>query len=93
MGGWGAPVKLSGDAQAMGVSLAVTKGGLARAVWSSIGTSETVVLAVQTLGGAWGLPQTVSPTRGYEQALAVDAQGTSHVVWRADDGLRYLAVP
>jgi hypothetical protein len=92
-GGWGKAAKVSGDAQASGVALAVTKDGLARAVWSNIGTSYTVVLAAQAAGGTWGPPQTVSPTRSYEQALAVDAQGTSHVVWRADDGLRYLAVP
>jgi hypothetical protein len=92
-GGWGKAVKLSGDAQASGVKLAVTKDGLARAVWSNVGTSYSVVLAMQAPGGAWGPPQTVTPTQGYGEALAVDAQGTSHVIWRGDDGLRYLAMP
>jgi hypothetical protein len=92
-GGWGESVKLSGDGRNSGVVLAVTKDGLARAVWETFAKNPSVTMRVQSAGGAWGPAQTVSPTRAYQLALAVDAAGTTNVIWHADDGLRYLAIP
>ena len=93
-GGWGEPVKLSGGArQAMGVQLAVTQDGLARAVWNEFGADTRVALAEQAADGTWGPPQTVTPTQGRQEALAVDAQGVNYVVWRSDSDARYLTLP
>jgi hypothetical protein len=92
-GGWGESVQLSGDVRSSAVELAVTKDGLARAAWNIAATNPSLTMRIQSADGTWGAPHTVTPTRAYDLALAVDEQGKSHVVWRANDGLRYLAIP
>ena len=74
--------------------LAVSKDALARAIWNEFGgSSQPVVRRVQAAGGAWTAAQTLSPTRGYELALAVDAAGASHIAWHAGNSVRYLVLP
>ena len=93
-GGWEASVALASDVLATQLVLVVPKDGLARAIWNEFGSSaQPVVRRVQAAGGVWGAPQTVSPTRGYELALAVDAAGASHIVWHAGNSVRYLVLP
>ena len=92
--GLGASVALSSDTLTSSLVLAVSKDGSARAIWNEFGGStEQVVRRVQTASGKWTAAHTISPTRGYELALAVDAAGASHMAWHAGNSVFYLALP
>ena len=92
--GWGDSVALVSDTLNNGLVLAVTKGGLAQAIWNEFGGSlERVVRRVQAADGKWTAAQTISPTRAYELALGVDAAGASHMAWHTGNSVRYLVLP
>ncbi len=93
--GWGDSVALVSDTLNNGLVLALTKDGLAQAIWDEFGGGGTkpVVRRVQSASGVWGAPQTVSPSGSSELALAVDAAGASHIAWHAGNSVRYLVLP
>jgi len=91
--GWGPAVTLSGPGRSSGVALAVTPAGLARAAWQAAGAQGGLLLSAQTARGAWSAPLTINPTPVFDVALAEDVAGANQLVWRADDGLRYLSLP
>jgi len=91
--GWGETVTLSGPDRSASVALAVNSDGLARAAWITSGAQPGVLLRRQLANGTWGAPVVVTSTPAFDLSLAVDAAGASRLVWRADDGLRYLAMP
>ena len=91
--GWGDPVTLSGPDRSANVALAVNSDGLARAAWITSGTLDSVLLRRQLINGTWGATEVVTATPAFDLSLAVDAAGANRLVWRADDGLRYVAIP
>ena len=92
--GWGDSVALVSDTLNNSLVLAVTKDGLAQAIWDEFGGStKQVVRRVQSASGVWGAPQIVSPTGSSELALAVDAAGASHIAWHTGNSVRYLVLP
>ena len=92
--GWEASVALVSDTLNNGLVLALTKDGLAQAIWVEFGGStKPVVRRVQSASGVWGAPQTVSPTGSSELALDVDAAGASHIAWTTGNSVRYLVLP
>jgi hypothetical protein len=92
-GGWSELMTLSGRGRSSGVRLAVTKTGLAHVVWTTYASQSSVTLRVQTTNGAWGAPQTVSPTLARGLTLALDANAANHIVWNDDSSLRYVTIP
>lgn len=78
-GGWESPVTISSPG-ATNPSIAVTRTGIAFAVWQQSGLVE---VAVRPAGGMWQPPETLSSPLDTSQApsIAVDAAGDAFAVW------------
>ena len=89
-GGWGAPAALAGDQNGPNPALAVDAQGLARVVWER---HDGLPYVVQSAGGAWSAPRTISHLESGEPQIVVDAAGVARVAWLANKDVYYLAVP
>jgi hypothetical protein len=92
-GGWDKQVTLSSEGLNSAVALAVTKEGLAHAVWTTYSSESNVTLRAQAADGNWGAPQIVTPTLARGLTLALDPQGANHISWNDDTNLHYLVMP
>jgi hypothetical protein len=85
--GWEEMVDISQGETSSGVRLAVTSRGLARALWNG---ERDVWYGEQSPDGTWKA-QVVT---GYanDMALAVDADGLSHLIWNDGEGVSYATI-
>lgn len=94
--GWDKLETLSSNGLNARVVLAVTKEGLAHAVWatySNNSSNSSVTLRTQSADGSWGAPQTITPTLAKGVTLALDAQNANHIAWNDAKELRYRVMP
>lgn len=88
-GGWTPTVNANTEAQGGAqLKLAVGPNGLARVVWWRFDGSR---LATQMADGSWQV-QIFATADSAEQALTVDAQGQTRVVWVNGEALNYAVV-
>jgi hypothetical protein len=91
--GWGESETLTAGVLVTDMSMTVAPDGTARVVWAEYAAESRLVMRALSAAGVWSEPETVSPGLGDMLGLATDGTGTSHLVWQADDELRYLELP
>ncbi|MBM3149476.1 MAG: hypothetical protein FJZ88_05535, partial [Chloroflexi bacterium] len=85
---WSTPINVSNDpADSLAPRIAIDGGKTLHIVWQHYTpggpTSDEILYAYKLDGGSWSVPINVSSNSGLSEwpAIAVDAEGTLHVVW------------